>query len=143
MRSQNILGAPQEAADPGTFVHGKRFVVVEDDALIADALSNILTGMGGSVKYFHDTEVALSYPDIGNADYYIVDFMVGGTLDGIQFLKRLRQKLGRPIKAVLMTGDTSPTFVTESENIGWPVLYKPANISKLVSSLRAQASGPL
>jgi len=138
MTPQNTLGAPQEAAEPGTFVHGRRFVVVEDDALIADALSNILKGMGGEVTNFHEAEVALNHADIGNADYYIVDFMLGGTLDGIQFLKRLRQKLGRPVKAVLMTGDTSPAFVSESENIGWPVLYKPASIVQLVSSLRAQ-----
>lgn len=141
MALQDIPGAPQEDKTPGAFVRGKRFVVVEDDTLIADALSNILKGMGGDVTCFHEAEAALNHSDIGNADFYIVDFMLGGTLDGIQLLKMLRQRLGRPISAVLMTGDTSPAFVSESENIGWPVLYKPANISRLISCLRAQEPG--
>jgi PAS domain S-box-containing protein len=138
MTPQHDQGDPQKDGSPEAFVHGKRFVVLEDDALIAAALSNILTGMGGSVKSFHNAEIALSHPDIGDADYYIVDFMVSGALNGIQFLNTLRRDLDRPVKAVLMTGDTSPAFVSGSKNIGWPVLYKPANISKVVASLRAQ-----
>jgi hypothetical protein len=50
-------------------------------------------------------------------------------------LNQLRQKLNAPIKAVLMTGDTSPSFIRQAEGFDLPVLYKPVNISKLISIL--------
>lgn len=119
---------------------GKRVVVVEDDALVAQAMVNFLEGMGGDVKCFHSAEDALHHDaNIEYADYYVVDYMLGGTVNGIQFLNLLRQKLGKPIHAVLMTGDTSTNFIRNAENYDWPVLHKPVSISKLLSSLSAQA----
>ncbi|MFZ2855183.1 MAG: hypothetical protein WAZ34_13860 [Rhodocyclaceae bacterium] len=37
-----------------------------------------------------------------------------------------------------MTGDTSPSFVREAADCGWPVLYTPISMSKLIFSLREQ-----
>ncbi len=122
----------------GTFGKGKHFVVVEDDKLVAQAMTHWLEGMHGKVKCFHSAEEALFHANIED-DYYIVDYMLGGTINGIQFLNQLRQKLGKPLSAVLMTGDTSPSFIRESSECDWPVLHKPANMSKLISSLNAQA----
>jgi PAS domain S-box-containing protein len=120
------------------FARGKRFIVVEDDALVAQAMVISLQGMGAEVKYFHSAEDALRYAHVEHADYYIVDHMLGGTFNGIQFLNQLRQELGRPIIAVLMTGDTSPSFIREAVGFDWPVLHKPTNLSKLISSLSTQ-----
>jgi two-component system CheB/CheR fusion protein len=121
------------------FPRGKRFVIVEDDALIAEAMCKILSGMGGEIRHFYNAEAALSCPDAGHTDYYIVDYMLGGALNGIQFLNQLKQTIGMPITAVLMTGDTSPAFVRESADHGWPVQHKPVNIFQLMNSLRTQA----
>lgn len=72
-------------------------MVVEDDALVAQAMVNFLEGMGGDVKCFHSAEDALHHDaNIEYADYYVVDYMLGGTVNGIQFLNLLRQKLGKP-----------------------------------------------
>lgn len=120
------------------FGKGKSFIVVEDDKLVAQAMINWLEGMSGKVKCFYSAEDALRQANIKD-DYYIVDYMLGGTLNGVQFLNQLRQKLDKPINAVLLTGDTSPAFIRESAKCDWPVLHKPANMSKLISSLSAQA----
>jgi DNA-binding response OmpR family regulator len=82
----------------------------------------------------------LHHPGIEQADYFIIDYMLGGSLNGIQFLNRVRQKLGRPIHAVLMTGDTSAAFIREAANCDWPALHKPVNLLRLKSALSAQAS---
>ena len=121
------------------FVRGKSIVVVEDDMLVAEALKKSLETMGGKVKCFSSAEDALRYDLIEHADYYISDYMLGGAFNGIQYLNQLRQKLGKPIIAVLMTGDTSPSFIREAENCDWPVLHKPVNISRLITSLSVQA----
>ena len=138
MAPQFAAVASRKVVANGPFVRGKRFVVVEDDALVAEALSKSLEGMGGKVKCFHSAEYALQHADIEQGDYYIVDYMLGGTINGIQFLSLLRHKLNKPVRAVIMTGDTSPAFVREATNCDWPVLHKPVNISKLISGLGIQ-----
>lgn len=130
-----------EEVNLSAFVRGKRFVVVEDDVLVSEALNNVLETLGGEVVCFYRAEDALNHPDIGHADYYVVDYMLGGTLNGIQFLNQLRQQMVIPPVAVLMTGDTSPAFMREMPDCVWPVLHKPANLASLVSSLGAQSSG--
>ncbi len=132
-----ISDTSDDVADKMLF-RGKRVVVVEDDALVAQAMTNLLEGMGGKVRCFHSAEEALHHADIEHADYHIVDYMLGGTYNGIQFLNLLRQKLGRRINAVLMTGDTSSNFIRKAETLDWPVLHKPVNVSRLISSLSEQ-----
>ncbi|MDO8349838.1 MAG: transporter substrate-binding domain-containing protein [Gallionella sp.] len=120
------------------FAQDRTFVVLEDDPLVASATTTVLEGVGGKVKCFSNAEDALLHTDIEQADYYIVDFMLAGALNGIQFLKTLRQKSGIPIKAVLVTGDTSSSFIYESAGLDWPVHYKPVDVKELFASLSAQ-----
>ncbi|MDO9053336.1 MAG: transporter substrate-binding domain-containing protein [Gallionella sp.] len=123
-----------------SFVRGRKFVVLEDDLLVASAATTLLEGMGAQVSCFSSAEEALLHADIGQADYYIVDFMLGGALNGIQFLKMLRQKTSAPVKAVLVTGDTSSNFIQESAGLEWPVHYKPVDVKELFASLSAQGN---
>jgi PAS domain S-box-containing protein len=139
--------APQSGNEPAledvakaSFVQGKRFVVVEDDLLVAEAMSKALVMMGGEVECFRNAEEALHSANIEHANCYVVDYMMGGSLNGIQFLEKLRQQLGKPIMAVLITGDTSHSFIREAEDIDWPVLHKPINISRIIFRLSEQYS---
>ncbi|MBI5007828.1 MAG: CHASE domain-containing protein [Nitrosomonadales bacterium] len=125
-----------------SFAQGKRFVVVEDDALVAQGMVNWLEGMGGEVKCFHSAEDALRHANIDYADYFIADYMLGGAINGIQFLNMVRHKLGKPINAVLVTGDTSAAFIRHAVDCDWLVLHKPINTSKLISALSAQGLAP-
>lgn len=121
-----------------SFARGKRFVVVEDDLLVAQAIVHWLEGMGGEVQCFHSAEDALRHANISYADYYIADYMLGGALNGIQFLNIVRQNLGKPIKAIVTTGDTSTAFIRHSVECDWPVLHKPINTSSLIAELSQQ-----
>jgi len=90
---------------------------------------------GGEVTCFDNAEDALRDQGIQNADYFIVDYMLAGELNGIQFLNQLRQRMNKHIKAVLMTGDTSSSFIRHAVDCDWPVLHKPVNAGKLVAML--------
>lgn len=138
MEQQTASEASQEDVANLSFVQGKRFAVVEDDILIAQALTQSLEEVGGEVQCFHSAEDALQHANTVYADYHIVDYMLSGTLDGIQYLNLLRQKLGKPINVVLMTGDTSSNLIRKTANCDWPVLFKPVSMQKLISSLEAQ-----
>ncbi len=135
---QQAVDAPHEPGDR-SFVQGRRFLVLDDDMLVAQAMVSLLEGMGGKVACFHSAEDALRHPGLDETDYFIVDYMLGGSLNGIQFLNRVRQELGRPIHAVLMTGDTSAAFIREAANCDWPALHKPVNLLRLKSALAAQS----
>lgn len=141
-KRQDVAVVSQKEVASEAFSQGKRFVVVEDDALVAQAMTNWLEGMGGEVKCFHSAEAALRHADIGYADYFIADYMLGGKLNGIQFLNLVRQKLGKQINAVLVTGDTSASFIRHAVDCDWPVLHKPINTSKLISTLGAGSKKP-
>ncbi len=137
LERQILDDMPGEVIDE-TLFHGKRVMLVEDDALVADAMVKLLERMGAEVRCFHRAEDALRHADIEHADYHVVDYMLGGTYNGIQFLNLLRQKRGRPINAVLVTGDTSSDLIRKAKTLDWPVLHKPVNVSGLISKLAAQ-----
>jgi len=121
------------------FVEGKRFMVVEDDTMIAKAICCALEVMHGETICFCSAEDALLHTNHETVDYYIVDYMLSGKMNGIELLNQLRQQRGRPIHAVLITGDTSPEFVRGMTTCKWPIQHKPVTISELISSLGSPA----
>lgn len=135
---QNATFAVTAESDAAAFISGKAFVVLEDDELVGRALLDLIVGMGGKVRLFSKSEDALLQADIAQADYYLVDYMLGGELDGIQFLAQLKSRSNKSIVAVLMTGDTSPAFMRAGNASNWPILHKPTTISGLVAALRDQ-----
>lgn len=128
----------QTAEITDSFMRGKKAILVEDDSLIVQAMAMLLAGKGCKVKSFSNAEDALASATIWHADFYIVDYMLGGGLNGIQFLNKLHKQLDRPIKAVLVTGDTSEALKSESVNFSWPILHKPVNIYELFVKLKEQ-----
>ncbi|OGS80928.1 MAG: hypothetical protein A2061_03570 [Gallionellales bacterium GWA2_59_43] len=120
------------------FARGKLFIVVEDDQLVSQALVSWLEAIEGRVEYFPNAEEALTHANIEHADYFIADYMLSGTLNGIQFLNLASKKRSRPLKGVVVSGDTSSAFIRHAAQCEWPVMHKPVNTSELISKLSAQ-----
>jgi len=114
---------------------GKRFIVIEDNVLVANGLTGWIEEKGGKTIHFENATDALKSPDIGPSDYYVVDHMLGGDTNGIQLLYLLKQRFAKPISAVVITGDTSAAFIKNSANCEWPVLHKPIETSSLLAAL--------
>ena len=121
-------------------VKGKRLVVVEDDALVASGLINLLQGLGAEVLHFYSAEDTLRHADIGSADYFIVDYSLSGKLSGLDLLRHLQQGRHAPIRAVIITGETSSGFIHTTRDIPWPTLHKPANLARLLAALHQQTA---
>ena len=121
------------------FVRDKYFILLEDDQMVASAMTDLLCRLGARVDCFASAEQALSHADIDKADYYIADYMLDGSLNGIQFLTRLQQIHDGKITAVLVTGDTSTTTLRHTGDAPWPVLHKPVNMNQLIKSLLAKS----
>jgi PAS domain S-box-containing protein len=133
-----IKAAPRDTgATPG---HARRnIVVVEDDVMVAKAIQLSLELQGMSVTRYANAEDALASPEIMTADFYISDFGLPG-LNGIEFLDAVRHRLAKPVKAVLLTGDTSSAQITTTESLPWTVLFKPISLPRLLAAIESQDS---
>ena len=123
-------------------LRGWDVVVIEDEPVVAKSIELSLQSMGMQVTVFGDSKDALDSPDILDADFYISDFMLPG-LNGIQLLDAIQQRSATSIQAILMTGETSPERVKLATSSCWRVLFKPAELSRLLTLMNDSAkSGP-
>lgn len=114
---------------------GKRIAVLEDDQLVAEGMVSLLQGLGADILYFQNAEEALKHEDITTADYFVVDYSLSKELTGTAFLQALQGKTEKPIKGVIVTGETSLNFIEGIADLPWPVLHKPVNHSMLAAAL--------
>ena len=119
-------------------LRGWRVVVVEDDPLVAKSIELSFQALGIQTEIFGSAEIALARPEILGADFYISDFVLPG-MTGIQLLDAIQQRSARLIDAVLITGETSPERAELTASSRWPVLFKPAELSKLLTLMNAAA----
>lgn len=113
---------------------GKRIVVLEDDWLVADGLVRLLQGVGAEVRHFQNAEEALQHADV-DTDYFVADYSLGKKLTGAEFLQEMQRRAGKPIRGVIVTGETASTFIEGIAGLPWPVLHKPINYVKLAAAL--------
>lgn len=131
---------PATAAPPADAPGSHHIVVVEDDDNVAGALVVSLQALGKTVTRYVSAEAALADPDHRRACAYITDFRLPG-MDGISFLNAVQQAAATPIRAVVLTGDTTPDQAEQAGACPWPRLLKPVNLPCLLNALAASA-GP-
>ncbi len=117
-----------------TRLAGKRIVVIEDDATAAEAIQLSLEIHGVHVTLFGSAEDALGSAAAKGADYYISDYRLPG-MNGLQLLDAIQNNSAEPIKAVLLTGNTSPDQIAMMQSSRWKVLFKPIGLADLLSAL--------
>jgi CheY-like chemotaxis protein len=119
-------------------LRGWRVVIVEDDPMVAKSIELSFQTLGIHAEIFGSAEMALAQSDILDADFYISDFILPG-MTGIELLDTLQRRSDRPIQAVLVTGETAPGRVELVSSSRWPVLFKPAELSKLLTVMNRAA----
>lgn len=128
---------PTEAADTSSGFAGRRIVVIEDDSLVAQALQLSLASVGMHITAFANAEDALANPEIADADFYISDFSLPGS-NGLQLLDAIQRLSPKPIKAVLLTGDSSVDRIKLTQASFWRVLFKPIDLPELLAIMESQ-----
>lgn len=131
--SRPIRIEPERAAQSLNLA-GSRVLVVEDDSMVATAMQVSLAAIGMIPTVHGSAEQALADVEIASYDYYICDFQLPGA-NGIELLGKIRTLRAGTVKAVLLTGETSPDRIEDMQSHGWPVLFKPVDLSPLVSAL--------
>lgn len=132
-------GTPQaEVAAAGVIIptavlQGARVLVVDDDALVLDAMASLLTQWGCRVTTAVNGTEALERISGGAVapDVLLCDYRLPGNENGVDVIARLRVAAGRQIPATLITGDTAPERLREARAAGYPLLHKPLQPAKL------------
>ena len=135
---------------PTAVLQGARVLVVDDDALVLDAMASLLTQWGCRVTTAANGAEALERIGGGGGppDVLLCDYRLPNGETGVNVIARLRAAAGRQIPATLVTGDTAPERLREAREAGYPLLHKPLQPAKLRALLehllasRVSASAP-
>ena len=126
------------AATIGADLHGRRVLVLDDDASVLDAMRSLLEGWGCDVittSTPEEAEAGLA-SDAGPPDMLIVDYRLRRHASGIETIGRLHQVAGNRIPALVITGDTAPDRLREAQESGYPLLHKPVKPAQLRAVMR-------
>ncbi len=113
----------------------RRILVVDDDAIVRDAVAMMLSADNHEVHTASNRAQVLSLLEQGSYDVIVSDLRIPD-LDGAVFYRELKQR--RPDilrRLIFMTGST-PGFSEFLEETGVPVLTKPFRAEDLRNAIR-------
>lgn len=114
-----------------------RILVIDDEPQITDSLSMILVAAG------HDVEVANNMPQLKQVlrsgrfipQLVLSDDRLPGNLASGDIIEEVNSHLGRPVPAIIMTGNTSPERIQALKSSGYPVLFKPVSNAEITTAI--------
>jgi two-component system, sensor histidine kinase len=132
--------AEPESADLGAHggeLRGRRVLVLDDEVSVLDAMRLLLESWGCEVTTTASPEEAEAH--LASAalppELLIVDYRLRRHASGIETIRRLRELAGKPIPALVVTGDTAPDRLREAETSGYPLLHKPVLPERLRATM--------
>lgn len=115
-----------------------RVLLVEDDHAVRNATRMLLKSEGFQVSAAISLEEALQQlSEHSQIDLLVTDYHLQGGKTGMDVIAAVRSALNQPLKAVLLTGDTSSAISQLSRDDNLRVASKPVNAEHLVSLLRS------
>jgi CheY-like chemotaxis protein len=137
VRGQEVATESPSDATLSDPARGKLVLVIDDDALVRDGMSGILRGWGCTAVTADSEEAALSALAVSRQrpDLIISDFRLAEDKTGIEAIACLRDKLGAPLPAFLISGDTAPERLREARLNGLHLLHKPVTPMRLRAML--------
>jgi two-component system CheB/CheR fusion protein len=122
-------------------------LVVEDDEAQRDALRLLLSVHGYTVETAAtgpEAVIQVSGSSGFRPDIVLAGYNLGGAMTGVEIVRQIASRIGRPVPAVIMTGDLSATTSCAVADAGMKLLHKPVRLDALldtVGDLAAMAAG--
>lgn len=135
------------ASPPGPIPDDALVLLVDDESAILRGMAELFDNWNIDLVTAHSAEEAVQWLDslARVPDVIVSDYRLPDDTDGIEVITRLRQKYGRDIPAILVTGDTAPDTILRISRAGFPLLHKPlrpAKLRALLTHLIQQARTP-
>jgi signal transduction histidine kinase/ActR/RegA family two-component response regulator len=125
----------------------RRVLLVEDDRSVREATRLLLIAEGHEVLPAASPAEALQRAEaLGPPDLIITDYHLGTAETGLDVIAHLRRKLGRELKVILLSGDTSPSITGLVLDEHMRLARKPVNadhLLQLMSELTPAVPGRL
>ena len=134
------VAAPAAAADQAPLA-GWQVLVVEDDPAVREALQLRIAQWGAEVSVFDGISGlrrALDAGQLAGVDIVVTDNRLAG--GGAEEVVRMARRHLGGVRALVVTGDTSPEVIATLAASGLPVLHKPFRTEQLLSAIRAAAA---
>jgi len=112
-------------------------LLVEDDPAVREATRMLLKAEGYRVTAVESMAEALQKVREESIDLLVTDYHLNDGETGTDVIAALRQSLGFPLKAVLMTGDTSTAVQELPRDSYLRIASKPIKAEELLTLLRA------
>lgn len=117
--------------EPGMLV-----LVIDDEATIREAMKALLGNWGHKVVAAGSLAEALqAIKQAPNA--IIADYRLREGRTGIEAIQKIHQVWGSNISALIVTGDTAPELLRETQASGFAFMHKPVSPAKLRAFLRS------
>jgi len=119
-------------------LNGHRVLVLDDDNAILEGMRGLLTHWGCDVitaNSLNDVFDKLD-SDQNKPELLIIDYRLSEKASGIEVAKSLQNSLVYPLPVLIITGDTDPERLRESDASGYPLLHKPVQPAKLRSAIQ-------
>jgi len=144
-----LIQPPLPLAAPGQLAADALVLLIDDESAILRGMAELFDNWHIDLVVAHSATEAEQWldtiarvPDVIVSDYRLPDE------DGLAVITRLRQKFGREIPAIVVTGDTAPETILRISRAGFPLLHKPlrpaklrALLTHLIQQARATAVG--
>jgi len=131
-----IHAAPSEhEAVPDDALRGKRILVLDDEASIREAMSELLRHWGAEPETAEDLDGCRSASRERPFDLVIADYRLRRGASGVEAIAALRAAQGDGLRALLVTGDSAPESVRAIHQSGLTVLSKPVRPVELRAAL--------
>ena len=124
-----VLGAYEDAAGFSGPSGPKRILVVEDDPMVAEVATTVLTDLGHEVTWRHDAPSALAALREGSGfDLVFSDIVMPGGMSGIELAEQISSDAPR-LPILLATGYSNAALAPGA--LRFPVLAKPYSVQEL------------
>jgi DNA-binding response OmpR family regulator len=110
-----------------------RVLIVEDDAILRFSLEALAEVWGFDALGAADAEDAMEQA-VGadmRIDAIITDYRMGPGMNGVQFVKEIERRAGRRFPALILTGETTESSLTDIANSGIDLAHKPISEEEL------------
>ena len=120
-----------------------KVLVVEDDPDVRDMLVRLLQAEGHIVAAAIDAQAALALVGRGavHPDLVLADYNLPNGMDGLRLGTTLRERMGRPVPVIILTGDISTATLRAIAQGDCVLLHKPVKPADLAALVRSLLPG--
>jgi Na+/proline symporter/signal transduction histidine kinase/CheY-like chemotaxis protein len=138
------IAEKEDIAKNQAFMQQKTVLLIENQALIANAMTTLLQGWGAQVHVAHDAKNAEPFQQLANIDYIIADYHLDNGDNGIDVCQsilafRQQHQLNKPL-LLLSTADRSQAIRDQADvhnMIYLPKPLKPVALKRLLQKTKS------